>query len=49
MIEVSPNNIFKLVFFFVLFSVFAITFYNAIKKYKRFICPKCGHKQNMSK
>lgn len=49
MIEVSVYNLFKLVFFLVLFTVFAIAFYNTIKKYKKFICPKCGHKQNKSK
>jgi transcription elongation factor Elf1 len=49
MLKMTPDIIFKLVFFLILFTVFIIAFYKAIKNYKKFTCPKCGHKQNKSK
>lgn len=43
------DNPLLIIFLSVLIIVFVIQFYKAIKNYKRFECPKCGHKQNNSK
>ncbi len=37
------------IFLITIVVVFIIAFYVAIKIYKKFECPKCGHKQNKSK
>ncbi len=43
------NNLLLKIIFLILVFVLIIGFYKAIKNYKRFTCPKCGHKQNKSK
>ena len=40
---------FLIIFLLIIVVVILIRFYKAIKKYKRFECPICGHKQNKSK
>jgi len=43
------DNMLLVIFLSILVIVFIVAFYKAIKNYKRFTCPKCGHKQNKSK
>ncbi len=43
------DNILHLILLLILVVLFIVGFYKAIKNYKRFECPKCGHKQNKSK
>lgn len=43
------DNLFLKIFSLIVLIVFVYNIYKAIKNYKRFTCPKCGHKQNNSK
>ena len=43
------NNLPLKIFLLILVIFFVFKLYKAIKNYKRFTCPKCGHKQNKSK